>query len=81
MEGFETHPKKCLCFQITGYVLQSRMAEARQMLAKKALLDPAASSMYKCMSDLMRKMPMFVVSSKVDNFLPFDLVALFVCSR
>ncbi|XP_078257347.1 nuclear pore complex protein Nup85 [Rhinoraja longicauda] len=47
---------------ITGYVLQSRMGEARQMLAKKALLDPAGSSMYKCMSDLMRKMPIFVTS-------------------
>ncbi|XP_055510012.1 nuclear pore complex protein Nup85 isoform X1 [Leucoraja erinacea] len=57
---------------ITGYVLQSRMAEARQMLAKKALLDPAASSMYKCMSDLMRKMPMFVPGSN-QNLTEFEL--------
>ncbi|XP_062886911.1 nuclear pore complex protein Nup85 isoform X2 [Mobula hypostoma] len=48
---------------VTGYVLQGRMGEARQMLARKALLEPAASSMYKCMADLMRKMPIFSSSS------------------
>uniref|UniRef100_A0A4W3GDF1 Nuclear pore complex protein Nup85 n=1 Tax=Callorhinchus milii TaxID=7868 RepID=A0A4W3GDF1_CALMI len=42
---------------VTGYVLQGRIEEARQMLAKKALLAPSAHSMYVSMDDLLKKMP------------------------
>ncbi|XP_069785475.1 nuclear pore complex protein Nup85 isoform X2 [Narcine bancroftii] len=48
---------------VTGYVLQGRMGEAQQLLAKKALVEPAASPMYKCMINLMKKMPIFTSSS------------------
>ncbi|XP_067860560.1 nuclear pore complex protein Nup85 [Heptranchias perlo] len=44
---------------ITGYVLQGRIEESRQLLAKKALVEPAANSMYSSMDDLLKKMPIF----------------------
>ncbi|XP_041073319.1 nuclear pore complex protein Nup85 isoform X1 [Carcharodon carcharias] len=44
---------------VTGYVLQGRLEEARQMLVKKAVTQPAQSSMYMSMDELMRKMPIF----------------------
>ncbi|RXM34225.1 Nuclear pore complex protein Nup85 [Acipenser ruthenus] len=41
------------------YVLQGRMDEARQMLAKQASQQPAARSMFKTLDSLMKKMPVF----------------------
>ncbi|XP_048466830.1 nuclear pore complex protein Nup85 isoform X1 [Rhincodon typus] len=48
---------------VTGYVLQGRLEEARQLLSKKAVTEPANSSMYRCMDELMRKMPFYTHSS------------------
>ncbi|XP_067913904.1 nuclear pore complex protein Nup85 isoform X2 [Heterodontus francisci] len=48
---------------VIGCVLQGHLGEAREMLAKKALTQPAASSMYRCMDELMRKMPVFIHGS------------------
>ncbi|XP_078063807.1 nuclear pore complex protein Nup85 [Mustelus asterias] len=55
---------------VTGYVLQGRLDDARQMLAKKAATEPAKSSMYRCMDELMRKMPIFIrgISQSVTEF-------------
>ncbi|XP_038633089.1 nuclear pore complex protein Nup85 [Scyliorhinus canicula] len=44
---------------VTGYVLQGRLAEARQMMARKAVTEPAKRSMYRCMEELMRTFPTF----------------------
>ncbi|XP_039596299.1 nuclear pore complex protein Nup85 isoform X1 [Polypterus senegalus] len=41
------------------YVLQGRIQEARQLLAKQATQKPAASSMFKTMDGLLKKMPVF----------------------
>ncbi|KAK1162329.1 nuclear pore complex protein Nup85-like [Acipenser oxyrinchus oxyrinchus] len=41
------------------YVLQGRMDESRQMLAKQASQQPAARSMFKTLDSLMKKMPVF----------------------
>lgn len=47
--------------QVLSYVLQGRMAEARQMLAKWSVLKPAASGMCKQMDNLLGKMPVYNV--------------------
>ncbi|KAG7270713.1 hypothetical protein CRUP_000422 [Coryphaenoides rupestris] len=44
---------------VLSYVLQGRMAEARQMLAKWSTLKPAASGMLKQMDTLLGKMPVY----------------------
>ncbi|XP_044154298.1 nuclear pore complex protein Nup85 [Bufo gargarizans] len=44
---------------ITGYVLQARMDEARQMLAKEAAVSASTRSMCRVLDDLLRKMPKF----------------------
>ncbi|XP_069510922.1 nuclear pore complex protein Nup85 [Ambystoma mexicanum] len=44
---------------VTGYVLQGRMDEARQMLTKEVEATPTARSMCRILDDLMKKMPIF----------------------
>ncbi|XP_041431608.1 nuclear pore complex protein Nup85 isoform X1 [Xenopus laevis] len=43
---------------VTGYVLQGRMNEARQLLAKEASTSASARSMCRVLDDLLKKMPM-----------------------
>uniref|UniRef100_A0A6I8SGL1 Nuclear pore complex protein Nup85 n=1 Tax=Xenopus tropicalis TaxID=8364 RepID=A0A6I8SGL1_XENTR len=43
---------------VTGYVLQGRMNEARQLLAKEASSSVSARSMCRVLDDLLKKMPM-----------------------
>lgn len=45
---------------VTGYVLQGRMDEARQVLVKLAPLQPAARGMFKLMDNLLMKMPIYM---------------------
>ncbi|XP_041076035.1 nuclear pore complex protein Nup85-like, partial [Polyodon spathula] len=54
-----TVPVALLLLQVICYVLQGRMDEARQMLAKQASQQPAARSMFKTLDSLMKKMPVF----------------------
>ncbi|XP_075702838.1 nuclear pore complex protein Nup85 isoform X2 [Rhinoderma darwinii] len=44
---------------ITGYVLQARMDEARQLLAKEAAVSTSTRSMCRVLDDLLKKMPTF----------------------
>ncbi|XP_069608268.1 nuclear pore complex protein Nup85 [Ranitomeya imitator] len=44
---------------ITGYVLQARMDEARQLLAKQAAASSSTRSMCRVLDDLLKKMPIF----------------------
>ncbi|XP_053564883.1 nuclear pore complex protein Nup85 [Bombina bombina] len=44
---------------ITGYILQGRMDEARQLLAKEAAASLGSRSMCRVLDDLLKKMPMF----------------------
>lgn len=44
---------------VLSFVLQGRVDEARQMLGKQAVLQPAAHSMFKLMDSLLTKMPTF----------------------
>ncbi|KAM3921196.1 nuclear pore complex protein Nup85 [Leptodactylus fuscus] len=44
---------------ITGYVLQARMDEARQLLAKEAAVSTSSRSMCRVLDDLLKKMPTF----------------------
>uniref|UniRef100_UPI00398F0818 nuclear pore complex protein Nup85-like n=1 Tax=Pristiophorus japonicus TaxID=55135 RepID=UPI00398F0818 len=57
---------------VIGYVLQGRIGEARQLLAKKAATEPAAMSMYRCMDDLLKKMPIFI-SANNQSITDFEL--------
>lgn len=49
--------------QVVSYVLQGRLEEARQMLMKQAILQPAARNMFKLMDTLLSKMPFYNVRS------------------
>ncbi|KAK5856393.1 hypothetical protein PBY51_007993 [Eleginops maclovinus] len=44
---------------VLSYVLQGRLDESRQMLAKQANLQPASRNMYKLMDTLLSKMPFY----------------------
>ncbi|XP_034568105.1 nuclear pore complex protein Nup85 isoform X2 [Notolabrus celidotus] len=44
---------------VLSYVLQGRLEEARQMLAKRATLQPAARNMFKLMDNLLSRMPFY----------------------
>ncbi|XP_055754620.1 nuclear pore complex protein Nup85-like [Salvelinus fontinalis] len=44
---------------VISYVLQGRMDEARQVLVKQAILQPAARAMFKLLDNLLMKMPIF----------------------
>uniref|UniRef100_A0A673XV44 Nuclear pore complex protein Nup85 n=1 Tax=Salmo trutta TaxID=8032 RepID=A0A673XV44_SALTR len=44
---------------VISYVLQGRMDEARQVLVKRATLQPAARAMFKLLDNLLMKMPIF----------------------
>lgn len=48
-------------FQVTGYVLQGRMDEARQLLSKEASTNPTSVHMCKVLDELMKKMPVLSV--------------------
>ncbi|XP_061702416.1 nuclear pore complex protein Nup85 [Syngnathoides biaculeatus] len=44
---------------VVSYVLQGRLEEVRQLLAKQATLQPAAKNMFKLMDNLLSKMPVY----------------------
>lgn len=48
---------------ITGYVLQARMDEARQLLAKEASASTSTRSMCRVLDDLLKKMPTFTTQT------------------
>ncbi|XP_076121295.1 nuclear pore complex protein Nup85 [Alosa pseudoharengus] len=48
---------------VISFVLQGRMEEARSMLAKQAVLQPAAQTTFKRMDSLLQKMPIYNPSS------------------
>lgn len=48
---------------ITGYVLQARMDEARQLLAKEAAVSTSTRSMCRVLDDLLKKMPTFTTQT------------------
>uniref|UniRef100_A0A8C5SJ83 Nuclear pore complex protein Nup85 n=1 Tax=Laticauda laticaudata TaxID=8630 RepID=A0A8C5SJ83_LATLA len=48
---------------VTGYVLQGRMDEARQLLSKEASTNPTSVHMCKVLDELMKKMPVLSPSS------------------
>lgn len=48
---------------ITGYVLQARMDEARQLLAKEASVSTSTRSMCRVLDDLLKKMPTFTTQT------------------
>ncbi|XP_066442218.1 nuclear pore complex protein Nup85 [Eleutherodactylus coqui] len=54
---------------ITGYVLQARMDEARQLLARQAVVSTSTRGMCRVLDDLLRKMPAF----KTQTLTEFEL--------
>ncbi|XP_061605070.1 nuclear pore complex protein Nup85 isoform X2 [Phyllopteryx taeniolatus] len=44
---------------VVSYVLQGRLEEVRQLLAKQATLQPAAKNIFKLMDNLLSKMPFY----------------------
>lgn len=57
---------------VVSYVLQGRLEEARDMLARKAKLLPAARNMFKLMDNLLSKMP-FYNPSGTQTLTEFDV--------
>ncbi|KAM4691597.1 nuclear pore complex protein Nup85 [Rhinophrynus dorsalis] len=57
---------------ITGYVLQGRMDEARQLLAKEASFSVTSRSMCRVLDDLLKKMPT-IASSGTQTLTEFEL--------